>query len=400
MGVEKMYHLFTHNDLDGGGCGILAKLAFGDQVNVRYNSVSSLDHQVGQYIEKSNQQQSSDSLIITDLSTSEETAQKLNEMVNQGAKVRLIDHHKTALHFNEYSWGMVKVEYENGKLASATSLFYDYLKQQQFLQETTSIREFVELVRQYDTWEWDVNHNQKAKRLNDLFYLVSIDEFEEKMVKRLLEQEHFEFDEFEQKLLEMEEEKIERYIRKKKRELIQTFIEKYCVGVVHAESYHSELGNEIGKENPHIDYIAILNMGAKKISYRTIHDHVDVSSIAEQYGGGGHAKASGSSMNEAAYSLYIEKVFPLEPLRLDAFKNRFNIKGSKKGVLYDNREGDKFFVSQLKNGTWQVEMIQMDSLKTFNTFEEAEYELKRNYSASLVRDELFVEYLLDVKQRR
>lgn len=396
---DTMYHLFTHNDLDGVGCGILAKLAFGDQVNVRYNSISSLDHQIGQYIEKAYQQQNSDSLIITDLSTNDEIAQKLNEIVNKGAQVRLIDHHKTALHFNDYSWGMVKVEYENGKLASATSLFYDFLKQHQLLNDRTSITEFVELVRQYDTWEWDVNNNQKAKRLNDLFYMVSIDEFEEKMVNRLQEQEQFEFDEFEQKLLEMEEEKIERYIRKKKRELIQTFIDNHCVGVVHAESYHSELGNELGKENPHIDYIAILNLGAKKISYRTIHDHIDVSNIAEQYGGGGHAKASGSTMNEKAYSLYVETVFPLDPLRHDAIKNRFNLKGSKKGVLYDNRDGDKFFVSQMKNGTWQVEMDSTDTLKTFDSFEDAEYDIKRNHSASLVKDELFVEYLLDIKHR-
>ncbi len=26
-----MYHLFTHNDLDGVGAGIVAKLAFGDR---------------------------------------------------------------------------------------------------------------------------------------------------------------------------------------------------------------------------------------------------------------------------------------------------------------------------------------------------------------------------------
>ncbi|WP_442594005.1 DHH family phosphoesterase [Neobacillus sp. D3-1R] len=394
-----MYHLFTHNDLDGVGCGILAKLAFGEQVNVRYNSISSLDHQVGQYIEKYNEQQNSDYLIITDLSTNEEIAQKLNEMVSKGAKVLLIDHHKTALHFNDYSWGMVKVEYEHGKLASATSLLYDYLKQHQFIEETKSVSEFVELVRQYDTWEWDVNNNQKAKRLNDLFYMVSIDEFEEKMVMRLQEQEHFGFDEFEQKLLDMEEEKIERYIRKKKRELIQTFINDQCVGIVHAESYHSELGNELGKENSHIDYIAILNMGAKKISYRTVHDHIDVSRVAEQYGGGGHAKASGSTMNKEAYSLFVEKVFPLESVRMDAFKNKFNIKGSPKGVLYDNRGGERFFISQLENGSWQVETDRHGTVNTFKSFAEAEYDIKRNHTASLVRDELFIDYLLEVKQR-
>jgi uncharacterized protein len=396
-----MFHLFTHNDLDGVGCGILAKIAFEDKAIVRYNSISSLDHQLAQYLEKTYNPQNQDSLFVTDLSTSDEIANKINEIAKQGAKVRLIDHHKSALHFNDFAWGMVKVEYENGKLTSATSLFYDYLKEHQLINSSTVIDEFVELVRQYDTWEWDLINNQQAKRLNDLFFLLSIDEFEEKMVRRLQEQEqeHFEFDEFEQKLLEMEENKIERYIRRKKRELIQTFIDEYCVGIVHAESYHSELGNELGKENPHLDYIAILNMGGKKVSYRTIHDHVDVSQIAGQFGGGGHAKASGSSMSKQAYSLFVENIFPLEPIRLDANKNKFNVKDSKRGVLYDNREGKKFFVFQNENGIWKVEVAGNKTEDQFDSFEEAEYELKRNYAASLVRDEIFIDYLLDNKHQ-
>jgi uncharacterized protein len=392
-----MNYLFTHNDLDGVGCGILAKLAFGEDVQVRYNSISSLDQQVLYYIEKTFYQENKDFLYITDLSTSEETASKLNEIVNQGAKVRLIDHHKTALSFNDYSWGRVKVEYDNGKLTSATSLFYDYLKHHHFIQSSTVLDEFVELVRQYDTWEWDVNNNQQAKRLNDLFFLLSIDEFEEKMVNRLQEQDHFEFDEFERKLLEMEEDKIERYIRRKKRELVQTFIGDYCVGIVHAESYHSELGNELGKENPHIDYIALLSMGNKKISYRTIHDHVDVSKIAEQFGGGGHAKASGSSMSKDAYSLFVEQIFPLDPVRLDAFKNRFNVKGSTRGVLYDNREGEKFFVFQNSDGIWKVEINGIKTHSSYESFESAEFDLKRNHHVAVVRDDIYVDYLLNLK---
>lgn len=394
-----MNHLYTHNDLDGVGCGILAKLAFGESVQVRYNSISSLDNQLGQYLEKLPLSQNEDNLYITDMSPDDEMAERLNEQVKLGAKVRLIDHHKTANHFNEYNWATVRVEYENGKLASATSLFYDYLKTHQLIVVKSAIDEFVELVRQYDTWEWDVNNNHQAKRLNDLFFLLSIDEFEEKMFKRLQEQEHFEFDEFERKLLEMEEGKIERYIRRKKRELIQTFIGDYCVGIVHAESYHSELGNELGKENPHLDYIALLNMGGKRIGYRTIHDHVDVSKVAEQFGGGGHAKASGSSMSKQAYSLYVENIFPLDPIRVDAIKNRFNIKGAKKGVLYDNREGEKFFIFQNSKGEWVVEKNGIIMGGKYKTFEETEFDLKRNHYAALVKDDLFVDYLLNLKHQ-
>lgn len=69
--------------------------------------------------------------------------------------------------------------------------------------------------------------------------------------------------------------------------MVQTFVHEHCVGIVHAESYHSELGNRLGKDNPHLDYIAILSMGSKRASLRTIHDYIDVSEVAGRYGGGG-----------------------------------------------------------------------------------------------------------------
>ncbi|RKJ38751.1 oligoribonuclease, partial [Butyricicoccus sp. 1XD8-22] len=173
----------------------------------------------------------------------------------QYQNVQLIDHHKSAMHLNEYEWGFVLVEDELGRLTSATSLFYNYLLTKELLEEKSAITEFVELVRQYDTWEWEKNENHKAHSLNSLFYLVSIDEFEETMLERLQTSEHFDFDEFEKKLLNMEEDKIERYIRRKRREIVQAKVGEHFAGIVYAESYHSELGNELGKEHPHLDYI-------------------------------------------------------------------------------------------------------------------------------------------------
>ncbi len=116
---------------------------------------------------------------------------ELEEFHQNEGKVQFIDHHKTALHFNEYEWAHVVVEDEEGKLTSATSLFYEYLVNQQLIDSSNAIAEFVELVRQYDTWEWEKNNNQQAQRLNALFYLVSIDEFEENMINRLQIQRSF-----------------------------------------------------------------------------------------------------------------------------------------------------------------------------------------------------------------
>lgn len=383
-----MYKLLSHNDLDGVGCGILAKLAFRDQVIVRYNSVGSLNREVEWFIENDKDTH----LFITDLSVNEENEKRLNEYYQAGGRLQLIDHHKTALHYNEYDWGYVVVEDEEGNLTSATSLFYEYLISRGLLQPTGAIAEFVELVRQYDTWEWEQNDNQKAKKLNALFFLISIDEFEETMLDRLESDESFQFNEFEERILAMEEDKTERYIRRKRRELVQKKIDDLYAGVVFAESYHSELGNELGKEYPHLDYIAIMNIGGRRMGFRTIHDHVDVSEVAGRFDGGGHAKAAGCVMNELAFKLFVKETFPLPPLREDPKRNRFNIKESTFGTLYQTHDEDQFFIYQADK-EWCIKRNDKKMDKFFASYQDAEMYLKRHYQAWLARDEAFVEYL-------
>lgn len=388
-----MLQLFTHNDLDGVGCGIVARCAFGDKVDIRYNSVSGLDAQLARYLEKTRDRSKKGMLFITDLTVNEANEGALEEFTGNGGKARLLDHHKTALHLNRHAWATVQVEYEDGRLASATSLFYEYLVQHGLLKARRAMAEFVELVRQYDTWEWERKGNVRAKRLNDLFFLVSMDDFEEMMVERLGSQDGFDFNEFERKILDLEEEKIERYVRRKKREVVQTQLAGRYVGIVHAESYHSELGHELGKEYGHLDYIAILNVGGKKISLRTIHDDVDVSEIAGKYGGGGHQKAAGCSLTEEAFRRYVVEAFPLEALRGDAFKNEYNVKASPYGVLFANRNEDMIFLF-IADKEWRLDVNGATLEQAFGTFEEAERFVKRSYAAWLVRDDDFVQYLL------
>ena len=193
----------------------------------------------------------------------------------------------------------------------------------------------------------------------------------------------------------MEEDKIERYIRRKRRELVQKETGDLFAGIVYAESYHSELGNELGKEYPHLDYIAILNIGGKRVGFRTIHDHVDVSEVAGQFGGGGHAKASGCSLNKEAFQQFVLDTFHLEPIREDARRNRYNVKQSSFGSLYKNRMEESFFLFPENEQVWAIKQNNIKSEQTFTSFEEAESFLKRNYEAWLVRDDAFVDYLME-----
>ncbi|WP_223699881.1 DHH family phosphoesterase [Sutcliffiella deserti] len=387
-----MIHLFTHNDLDGVGCGILAKIAFKEKVTVSYNSVGSLNYQVADYLEHS---MANDEVYITDLSVHEENAKKLDKLFDQGSKVQFIDHHKSALHLNDFAWAKVQVEYDDGRLTSATSLYYEYLEEIGLIEANKALNEFVELIRQYDTWEWDKNQNFRAKRLNDLLYMMSIEEFETRMLTKLSSGTNFSFDDLEDQLLNIEEKKMEKYLRRKKREILQKQVGEYWVGIVFAESFLSELGNELGKENPHLDYIAMINMGSRRISLRTIHDDVDVSEVASKFEGGGHAKASGCNLTEKAYKLFVAESFPLEPLKSDAPKNVFNIKESPNGVLYDSKSKGILFLTPKENGAWEIENKEKPLNKSFLNFKDAEKYIKRNYAAWLVKDEEYVSFLIE-----
>lgn len=385
-----MYHLFTHNDLDGVSCGIIAKLALSEDVVVSYNSIGRLNQSVEAFLEQATLD---DILLVTDLSVNEENESRISEFVANGGTALLIDHHKSSLHLNEHPWAAITVKQEDGKLTSATSLFYEYVVGQNWLSRSLNTDEYVELVRQYDTWEWEANDNLSAKRLNDLFFMFSIEEFEEKIMKKLGSDDSFDFDEIEETLLKVEESRVDRYIKRKKREVYQVTVGPHIAGVVHAESYHSELGNELSKEFSHLDYIAIAMVGGKRMSFRTIHDDIDVSEVAGKYEGGGHQKAAGCNLTEKAFKQYVEQTFYSEPIKRDAPKNQLNIKESEAGALYTTRDKQDLFLKQNEDHEWLLEINHKQQSQTFKSFQEAERYIKRRFGAWLNFDDKYEEYL-------
>lgn len=85
-------------------------------------------------------------------------------------------------------------------------------------------------------------------------------------------------------------------------------------------------------------------MGSKKISFRTIHDHVDVSEIAAVYGGGGHQKAAGCNLTEETYQIFVQNTFQLDPMPQDAKYNRYNVKESSFGTMYADADDNNYFI--------------------------------------------------------
>ena len=113
-------------------------------------------------------------------------------------------------------------------------------------------------------------------------------------------------------ILEMKQKEIDSYINEKSKELIIYDLFDYTCGFVFADRFISELGNNLCKLHPEIDFIAMINMADNVISYRTIKNNIDLGKdIAKRFGGGGHPKAAGSQFDSN--------------LKLELIKNIFNM---------------------------------------------------------------------------
>lgn len=314
--------LFTHTDLDGVGCAIVGRTAFKD-IEVTHCDYNNVNEKIKDFLENA-KVTDYDRIFITDISVNEETAENLDLIFRGGVSgVQLVDHHKTALWLAEKypEWAHVRVEETNlynaiesrNKVpSSGTTLFYKFLRDKHLpnVEFNQNLKSFSEVVRRYDTWEWhNVYNDDHPKKLNDLLYLIG----REKFIKRFTSNPLPLFTSDELLLLEVEAHKINKYIFKKEFELktISKVIDEigYDIGIVFAEQYVSELGNELAERAPSLDFIAIIDMANNKVSLRGIHDYVDLSAIAKSFGGGGHPKASGFQFSEELKSNLIENIF-------------------------------------------------------------------------------------------
>jgi len=305
--------LFTHNDLDGVGCAIVAYSVFGKSVvDVEYCNYDDINEKVKKFL-FSDKVYICDHVFITDLSINEEVANYIQASldVKDIERIRLIDHHKTAEYLNKYDWATVLVEDENGK-QSGTSLFHQYLLQNGYCVTANTINKlhgFSEIVRKYDTWEWKTKYDDLVpKQFNDLLYILGKDMFIEEMYNRVnLYNSDIGLTVNDLTLLELRQIEIDKYIKTKNKHMIKAPIDGYDAGIVFAERFTSELGDRLCELNPDIDFVAIINP-SYAVSYRTIKD-IDVSEVAKLYGGGGHVKASGSPINEEQKDWIIKFLF-------------------------------------------------------------------------------------------
>ena len=305
--------LFSHTDLDGVGCAILAYLAFGrENVDVEYCNYDDVDEKVETLLSNSDLRNLYDKIFITDISISEELAKAIDVWINP-FNIRLFDHHATVLWLNQYKWCEVIVNYDNGVKTSGTELFFKHLDKHGYLDEyedwkVVNISRFVIMVRDYDTWRWKELGDEGivCKQMNDLFHIYGREKFIEWAIRQIREIDYISplqafpcFSVTDKALLEQKQREIDIYVGSKDKQLVEKIDQfGHTYGVVFADRFVSELGNRLSEMHPELDYIAMIDISHGTVSYRTTSEDIDLGGeIAHSHGGGGHRKAAGSQFD-------------------------------------------------------------------------------------------------------
>ena len=304
-----MVKLFTHTDLDGIGCAILAKLVFGNEVDIEYCDYDNINENVMNYL--NHDDDSLSYIYITDIRVNEEVA----ELLDKRGGVVLLDHHPTALGLNKYSWCKVMVEDLSGIKTSGTKMFYHWLGMNGYLSDdletNESLSRFAELVRNYDTWRWSElgEGGIICKQVNDLLYLYGRDKFITWCISQIHDNVFPRLYASDELILSIKQKEIDDYVEEKNEQLITTPMCGRVCGFVFAEKYFSELGNRLCRMHPEIDFVAMIDMSGT-VSYRTVKEDIDLGKdVAQLFGGGGHPKAAGSEFSKEIQLKTIERIF-------------------------------------------------------------------------------------------
>jgi Predicted phosphohydrolase (DHH superfamily) len=294
-------------DIDGLTPVILSELAFND-FNYELLEATDVDTYMNEKL-KSNFFDSFDKVYMTDLCVGSDVAELIN---NSSLKDKFIifDHHYTNLELNLYDFINV-VDEENGIKECGTTLYYRYLLDNYPNQHLVknSVAYMVSLVRLNDTWLWKELGIEEARYLTILLSYYGVDYYINNYVDFLKKNKEFYFTKTENILIETDNRRISEYINEKKDQVIFKTINGKKAGIVFAELYRSELGNELALYYADkVDFIIIINM-SRSISYRGIKEENSLGEFATMYGGKGHKKAAGSPLPDGLKENIIEFIY-------------------------------------------------------------------------------------------
>ena len=294
--------LFTHSqDIDGMGCAVLARKAFGDYTLVPTKTFE-ITKNVENYI-KSKKIYDFDKIYVTDLCIKEPVLKFIDNDEILKNRLLVLDHHKTEIEEgnNKYDFVNIIVQ-KNGRKESGTSLFYNYLIQNNYLQRSNILDKLVEWTRQYDVWDWESKNNINARNLHVLFEVLGYDAYLKIINDKVDKLNSIVFNNYEKEV-------IDKFNKEMEKDILNILNDMKCVdlsidgnifkvGFVKCPyKYRNDMNKFIKKNNVYnIDAVGMIMTDIETVSYRQVKD-VDVSIISKYFGGKGH-RGAGSNLQE------------------------------------------------------------------------------------------------------
>lgn len=300
--------IFSHiSDIDGMGGVVLAKLAFFD-VDYILCETFNLTEKIKEKI-TNRSIYNYDKIFITDMWLEEPVVITEDELLKN--RVVVFDHHESALSIPSLTtldFVTLKVFDKNGRCCG-TSLFWKYLKSQQLLPDLESYKEFVELTRLYDTWEWKTKKDEPmARDLTTLFNAVGADAYISLMVDKLKKDPPtFAFSKLEETLIKAKDEQILKKMQEYSQRIYYKEVMGLKAGIIFIDyEYRNDLAQYLRDINIALDFIMLVSLDNGTISYRNITSGVNVRVIAEAFGGKGYDYAASSPIKKDTFNDIID----------------------------------------------------------------------------------------------
>jgi len=293
---EMKVYQFTHKDLDGVGCAVVAGVAFRNCLETVYVNYDDIDTKIRGWMDRrlSLPKNSKTLLLITDISPGYDVCVALDDLHRGGEVVILcVDHHKTAKEkLQRFEWARFNEK------ACGTRILFQALQAMPHARESlmahTELEDFVGAVGAYDLWLLEDPLRDRGETLNRLLWFVGLERFAHEFSESADSDQSSWFRSVAPVLREKEIADVENVVSSQSPCIVRTDRDGKKYGVVVAHHNTSQVGNAALSRNPEIDYVAIVNPMYQKFELRSrVGSGVDVGEIAKRLGGGGHSNASG-----------------------------------------------------------------------------------------------------------
>lgn len=302
--------IFTHNDLDGVGCGVIGKYYFPDAY-VQYCSYDNIDDTLLYFLSHNENILSEMRIIISDIYYKQENS-NITEMLRMAGELIICDHHATSAWLNNVDFqhnSVVNVIADSD--VCGTKILFKILDDLYAMPDSTKILEFVDNVNSWDVWQWvkqlpetndvvklkdAINHNMSFT-LNGAVYFYGIENFVNKMLMYF--HDFIDFDDIvSEKLVEFNTKQINSVT-----DYIKTHYEyesehygKIPYTIIKLNSPNISLASLLCKNamEPDDKFLAIyIDEDKDAVSLRCNVEGIDLSVIAKECEGGGHKDAAG-----------------------------------------------------------------------------------------------------------